>query len=386
MLNEVFDQVLSNKDEVNVPLSRSKVLKPSTEEAEKKQRKRKNDSIDEMPVKKKKELEWRPEDCAKPVGKLINSTGVGRNKKCHYEKFEFRDQQYGLEDSVLLIPEDVSRKPYVAIIKDIYVQGKEGHVKLEVQWFYRPEDVEKKYVKWESNDARDLFYSFHRDEVYAESVKHSCIVYFVPENMQIPDSKKHPGFIVQNVYNTIKKKLWKFTHDGFNKQQKHEINLLVAKTISRVGDLPDIEKEQKHEINLLVAKTISRVGDLPDVEKEQKTLKTSRRYKSILEKFDMLTGDLDRDKKLEELLEAVKHKCRLTEKKQATDYDSFWPDDVVPVVRALEQVFYDSMSKDIPEYNRKLEVLVDKLKVSLTHLSPSLFCVCVHVLLGSPKI
>ena len=52
-----------------------------------------------------------------------------------------------------------------------------------------------------SKDARDLFYSFHYDEVFADSVKHSCIVHFVPENKQIPNRKEYPGLIVQKVYN-----------------------------------------------------------------------------------------------------------------------------------------------------------------------------------------
>lgn len=73
--------------------------------------------------------------------------------------------------------------------QDIYIQEKEEYVKLEVQWLYRPEDVEKKYVgKWEPKDSRDLFfYSFHRDEVSAESVKHDCVVHFIQENKQIPN-------------------------------------------------------------------------------------------------------------------------------------------------------------------------------------------------------
>lgn len=90
--------------------------------------------------------------------------------------------------------------------QDIYIQEKEEYVKLEVQWLYRPEDVEKKYVgKWEPKDSRDLFYSFHRDVVFAESVKHDCVVHFIQENKQIPNRRKHPGFIVQNVYDNVKK-------------------------------------------------------------------------------------------------------------------------------------------------------------------------------------
>ncbi|CAH2046354.1 unnamed protein product, partial [Thlaspi arvense] len=204
---------------------------------ERNQRKRKKETAKELSIAKENELEWKPEHCAHLKGKVIKITNEQRNEKCHYERFKFRGGKYGLEDSVLLFPEDASKNPYVAIIKDIYVQGKEGYVKLEVQWFYHPEDVDKKYIRnWKSKDSRDIFYSFHRDEVSAESVKDDCSVYFVPENKQVPNH----GFIVQRVYNTENKKMRKFTHHDFNEQQKQELDLLLEKTISRVGDLLDI--------------------------------------------------------------------------------------------------------------------------------------------------
>ncbi|CAA7022604.1 unnamed protein product [Microthlaspi erraticum] len=193
MLTEQFNQVVISKDEDSgkdiVPLSGSEDSKVNAEQTVRKQSKRKNENTEKRPMKKKKELQWKREDCAQPVGKVIKFTGTGLKKKGHYKKFEFRGIKYEL---------------------DIYIIGKEGYVKLVVQWFYRPEDVEEEYLgKWESKDARDLFYSFHRDEVFAESVKHNCVVNFVPDNKEVPDSKDHPGFIVQNLYDFVKKKLRK---------------------------------------------------------------------------------------------------------------------------------------------------------------------------------
>ncbi|CAA7028176.1 unnamed protein product [Microthlaspi erraticum] len=107
---------------------------------------------------------------------------------------------------------------------------------------------------------------------------------------------------------------------------------------------------------------MSRVGDLPDIEKEHNITMKPRRLSPILEKFGMLTGNLDRDNRLDELLKAVKHKCRVTEKKQAGDYDPFWPDDAVPVVRALEHVLFESFAEDMPKYNNISKELVDTLK------------------------
>ncbi|CAH2060768.1 unnamed protein product [Thlaspi arvense] len=69
----------------------------------------------------------------------------------------------------------------------------------------------KKPLCCNHKDSRDIFYSFHRDEVFAESVKDDCAVYFVLEKKQVPNH----GFIVQRVYNTENKKLRKFTHHDF---------------------------------------------------------------------------------------------------------------------------------------------------------------------------
>ncbi|CAE6007928.1 unnamed protein product [Arabidopsis arenosa] len=356
-----------SQDEYNVALSMSNMSNSNSKETEKKQMKRKKDCEEKHEKKrktnwtKKMELEWRPEDCAQPLGEVSKVTGKGAKKKSHYKTFNFRGSQYGLEDSVLLVPDNPNSKPYGAIIKDIYIPNKEKYVKLAVQWFYRLEDVDKKLVaKWESKDSRNLFYSFHRDEVFAESVKYKCVVHFVPENKQIPNRSEHHGFIVQHVYDFVKKKLRKFTDNVFNVHQKNEIDRLVAKTILRVGDLPDIEKDEKTKNSRskrIVQKEYMGKG-------KRRSPKAGTVYKSILEDFDLLTGDSDRDKGLEELLEAVKDECRTTKKKQARDSDFYWPDDVVPVVRALEQVLYDSLAEDMSKYNHKLEIMVDELKNS----------------------
>ncbi|CAD5328787.1 unnamed protein product [Arabidopsis thaliana] len=354
-----------SKDKKQYPLPSLRDLKLTTKEVEMEQRKRKKES-EEMLLNKKAKLEWRPEDYAQAIGLSHKCTGKGEKKKCHYKTFQFHANKYGLEDSVLLVPED-GEKPYVAIIKDIYTQGKEGHVKLEVQWLYRPEEVEKKYVgNWKSKGSRDLFYSFHRDEVFAESVKDDCIVHFVQENKQIPNRRKHPGFIVQHVYDSVKKKLRKLTFNGFDLQQKREIDHFVEKTILRIGHLRDIVKEQK----TLISRSKRTVPQSYIIKAVETSRESNNVVNSILKFFDLLTGDSDRDKSLEELLEVVKPKCRTSKKKLAGDYDSFWPNDVVSVVSDLEQALYDSLKDDIPKYSNKVEILVGKLKVSLLYFFP----------------
>ncbi|XP_019085825.1 PREDICTED: uncharacterized protein LOC104713975 [Camelina sativa] len=325
---------------------------------EKDQGKRKNDCEDE---KKKTELEWKHEDCAQPLGDVSKITGERQKKKNHFKAFKFHDKHYKLEDSVLLVSEDPDRKPYIAIIKDIYIPNKEKYVKLEVQWFYRPEDVDKKSIgNWESKGTRSIFYSFHRDEVFAESVEHKCIVNFVPEDKQIPNRREHPGFIVQEVYDIVKKKLRKLSDDDFDVHQKQEIDHLVAETVLRVGALPDIGEENQ------TTKTSSCKGSVRkrySRKAETTSPKTRLKCKSILEDFELLTGNLDRDKTLDELLKAFKHKCRTTKKHDGKS-DYYWPDDVVPVVRALEQVLHDSFGEDMSKHKQKLEILTDELKIS----------------------
>lgn len=106
MLIEQFNQVLISKGGDNGknigPLSRSEDSKFSAEQTKRKQRKRKNENIEERPMKKKQELEWKPENRAQPIGKFIKFTGAGVKKKCHYEKFEFHGIKYELVSFVFL--------------------------------------------------------------------------------------------------------------------------------------------------------------------------------------------------------------------------------------------------------------------------------------------
>ncbi|XP_013635750.1 PREDICTED: uncharacterized protein LOC106341559 [Brassica oleracea var. oleracea] len=122
----------------------------------------------------------------------------------------------------MLFSEENSLIPYIAIIK----------------WFYRQEDAKKKDGgNWVVNDTRELFYSFHRNEVPVESVMHRCLVNFVPDHKQLPRGR---GFIVRKVYDTVDKKLWKLTDKDYAVSQQREIDLLVDKSLSRLGDLPDL--------------------------------------------------------------------------------------------------------------------------------------------------
>lgn len=198
------------------------------------------------------------------------------------------------------------------------------------QWFYRPEEAEKKNGgNWLSSDTRELFYSFHRDEVPAESVMHKCVVHFIPANKQIPSRKVQPGFIVQKVYDTIFKRLFKLTDKDYEDSMQHEIDLLVQKTMSRLGDLPDIKidedtadaEDQLKSKRMLRRKNMSpldvtrdedatnRSGPLSRSETPGSCNSNASEYYNILAKFDAVTSDQHRDRWLEKLLEGVQFVC-----------------------------------------------------------------------------
>ncbi|KAG2330477.1 hypothetical protein Bca52824_001657 [Brassica carinata] len=191
--------------------------------------------------------EVKPDD-VKPVCKPVKVTGRGNGRRTHYGQFKYGGKRYKLEDSVLLNPEGNILNPYIAIIKDI-TKKQDGRMMILGQWFYRQEEAKKKGGgNWEINDPRELFYSFHRNEVPVESVMHKCVVNFVPDHKQFPKRRDNPGFIVQKVYDTVDKKLLNMTDKGYEDAQQHEIDVFVDKSMSRLGDLPDLEPKLFHFI------------------------------------------------------------------------------------------------------------------------------------------
>ncbi|GAU19448.1 hypothetical protein TSUD_76920 [Trifolium subterraneum] len=354
-----------------------------------------------------------PVEDAKPIGEPIRVSGKGRGRKKHFHSFEFDGDQYNLEDPVLLVPEVKDQKPYVAIIKDI-TQSLSGSLMITGQWFYRPDEAEKKGGgSWQSNDTRELFYSFHRDDVPAESVMHKCVVHFVPIHKQLPTRKQYPGFIVQKVYDTDEMKLWKLTDKDYEDSNQQEIDELVQKTLQRLGDLPDIETDEApidqedlmRSKRFLKKKSISHLDVLREDETSPKSFQhlkpetpgsTSEHYR-ILVKFNALTGDTHRDKGLVMLLQNVqylfdtddigKKKDKCSDNSDAINTESknksseianeskdkvlknsksfVWPDVAVRAVVALEKASHDTFSSDYQKYSQKLRQLAFNLKEGL---------------------
>lgn len=195
------------------------------------------------------------------------------------------------------------------------------------QWFYRPDEAEKKGGgSWQSVDTRELFYSFHRDEVPAESVMHKCVVHFVPIHKQLPNRKVHPGFIVQKVYDTDELKLWKLTDKDYQDNNQQEIDELVQKTRQRLGELPDIKTDEAaadQEDLIRNRRNFKKGISAIDVSREDETSRKSLHSlkpgtpgscpvittepQRILVNFNALTGDSHRDKGLAMLLQNVQY-------------------------------------------------------------------------------
>ncbi|KAL8053858.1 hypothetical protein ABFX02_05G100700 [Erythranthe guttata] len=399
----------SDEDEDEKDIVEAKV----TEQKNKKNKKNKKSSEESDPE-SGSENEEQEDTPAQPLGSVIRVSGKGRGRKNHYESFEYNGNQYSLEDPAFFQPENENQKPYVAIIKDIAQNGR-GELVITGQWFYRPEEAVKKGGgNWELIDTRELFYSFHRDEIAAESIFHKCVVHFIPLHKQIPARQQHPGFFVQKVYDTEQRKLFKLTDKDYEESKQHEIDVLVQKTLARLGDIPDLVPEHAdvdNEDQLKNKKSLRRTNIAHlDVSKEEDVrglgksqllkLDTPRKntslleYYAVLSKFDLLTGETKRDKWLDKLLESIHFICTPLGSKQTegekrdspdikspgtkgdrpnsgsldktpnvNDLESFvWPDGALSAIAALEKAAYDGLSADFHKYHQKLRQLSFNLK------------------------
>ncbi|KAI4326956.1 hypothetical protein L6164_019466 [Bauhinia variegata] len=371
-------QSSASEDKRSKLRTRKRIKLPAEEDEDVEENKKKKKQKDEQKEGQQAddEVEEPLQEDAKPIGDPIRVSGKGRGRRKHYESFEFDGNQYVLEDPVLLVPEDKDQKPYVAIIKDI-TQSQNGSMMVTGQWFYRPKKQKEK-----------------------------CLVHFVPRNKQLPNRKQHPGFIVQRVYDTVERKLWKLTDKDYEDIKQQEIDELVGKTKQRLGELPDIETEEApadQEDQMKKQKSFRRKNISPiDVSREEEAApKTDQNLKPetpgscvnnasehyhILVNFNVLTGDNHRDKCLEKLLQSIQYVCNSDDGapkeeggrdnsdtinngsdniKLETENGSksfTWPDAAVPAIAALEKASHDAFPSDYLKYNQKLRQLVFNLK------------------------
>ncbi|XP_062212360.1 protein REPRESSOR OF VERNALIZATION 1-like isoform X2 [Phragmites australis] len=363
------------------------------------------ESDDEEEAEEKAEPEEEPREESTepvPIGNPVKVTGKGKKQKKHYASFEYEGNTFEIEDPVLLTPEDRSQKPYVAIVKDI--TETEGSLNVTGQWFYRPEEADKKGGgSWIARDTRELFYSFHIDDVPAESVMHKCVVHFIPLRKQIPSRKQHPGFIVQKIYDAVEKKLWNLTDKDYEDNKQQEIDLLVKKTMDRIGELPDLEPLEdtpanntdhvsnkrnlrKKPVNPIDVTKEPSAGISEHFAKAETPGSDKPKNYAILVRYKAVTGNQSRDKWLDKLLDSIP--LALKESAGASEADpgtapkssangssakgsddnekSYVLDDVVPIMVALERSAYDALGTDFGKYNQKLRQLWFNIKAGLT--------------------
>nr|GMD74905.1 SWR1-complex protein 3-like [Ipomoea batatas] len=253
-------------------------------------------------------------------------------------------------------------------------------------------------ANWPSRDTRELFYSFHRDEVPAESVMHK---FQIASNILVFSSKE---------YDTEQMNLFKLTDKDYEDNKQPEIDLLVQKTFSRLGDLPDIVLEDAaavQEDHFFKSKRLLRKKSIPSLDVSRKDdapsrngqflkaktpgscVDTASEFFKILSDFNALTGEKHRDKWLEKLLQAIQFMSNpggsgkddakekgvsdvtdLTSKTSSSnpvnesnenksngDANICWPDTAVPAVVAVEKAAHEALSSDFQKYNQKMRQL-----------------------------
>ncbi|XP_048547560.1 uncharacterized protein LOC125543820 isoform X1 [Triticum urartu] len=301
---------------------------------------------------------------AVPLGNPVEVPGEGK----HYYSFEYEGNIYKLEDSAMFSPDLETDKPYVGIIKGIIEI--DGSLSISAQWFYRPEEAEK-----EGGDPRELFYSFHIDEVPAESVMHMCVVHFIPEHKQVPSKKEHPGFIVQQVYDHREEKMYKITDKDYEDDKQHQIDLLIMKTIDRIGRLPDRDPEDIPGDNTdklsrrglrkrpLKPKDVPRdtsTGISEQFRKEDTPVNDNLKYFAILVRYEVITGNQYRDWWLDKFVDTI---LALPHSRNDNE-NSYAPNEVVPIVASLERSTFEALHADYHKYNQKMRTLLFNIKKS----------------------
>uniref|UniRef100_A0A7N0TQY3 BAH domain-containing protein n=1 Tax=Kalanchoe fedtschenkoi TaxID=63787 RepID=A0A7N0TQY3_KALFE len=160
--------------------------------------------------------------------------------------FEYDGRRYELEDSVLVTPEEENTRPRVAIIKGIS-QSLGGSMFVTIQWFYHPEEVVTgDGESWLSLDNRELLISNRQEEVPVYSIMHKCMVHFLSQWKNLPDRKKHPGFLVHHFYDHLKRMVYRITDAHYMDSLQAEIHRRITETQSRLGWEEAPNTQHKH--------------------------------------------------------------------------------------------------------------------------------------------
>ncbi|RZC47891.1 hypothetical protein C5167_040837 [Papaver somniferum] len=278
------------------------------------------------------------------------STSEMSSGKSYCNSFKNKKFSFDVGDPTFIAPDGVNEKPKIAIIKHI-TEDSDGELMVMCQYLYRPEDVADRYGRmWQRYDDRELFYSFHQQEIPSVCLMHPCKVHFVPSVDKVPVRTQHPGFIVLRVYDHEEQVLWWITDRDFEKHKQVEIDHHLLKTQQLLGY--DMEmKEEKAEYSLEEAEIMEE-----EVEENQPHIPVEEDaydIDAILAKA--LTGDDVRDKCLGLLFEEI----NCTAYRASRDHH---PKVVMSALVALEKACFRTRGENLAKYQQKMRQLRFNLK------------------------
>ncbi|KAI3976168.1 hypothetical protein MKX01_022090 [Papaver californicum] len=279
----------------------------------------------------------------------MSSTSERSPGKAYCKSFKNNKFRFEVGDPTFIAPDDENEKPKIGIIKHIMEDG-DGEFTVMCQYLYRPEDVADKYGRmWERYDDRELFYSFHQEEISSLCLMHACVVHFVPSVDKIPVRAQNPGFIVLRVYDHEEQVLWWITDRDFEKHRQDEIDHLLLKTQQLLGY--DMEMEEEKAENSLEEGEIME----EEVEDNQPHLPVDDTYDNDAILAKALTGDDVRDKCLELLFEEIKCIAYRSSREHH-------PRVVMSALVALEKACFSTRGENKGKYQQKMRQLRFNLK------------------------
>lgn len=117
--------------------------------------------------------------------------------------------------------------PFIGIIRSLTV-GKEGKLKILVNWLYRSAEVNLGKGLLLETAPNEVFYSFHKDEIPAASLLHPCKVAFLPKGSELPSGTS--SFVCRRVYDIANKCLWWLTDQDYINVLQEEVDQLLYRT------------------------------------------------------------------------------------------------------------------------------------------------------------
>ncbi|KAL8465332.1 hypothetical protein ACS0TY_034726 [Phlomoides rotata] len=148
----------------------------------------------------------------------------------------FKDgRKISVGDSALFKPPQ-GCPPFVGLIRRLTL-SKDNNLSVEVNWLYRPAELQVGKGSLFDVAPNEIFYSFHKDKIPAASLLHPCKVAFLPRGAELPTGTS--SFICRRVYDIESKCLWWLTDQDYVDERQEEVDQLLYKTRTEMhGTLP----------------------------------------------------------------------------------------------------------------------------------------------------